>query len=85
MRLFLQLIRKMTSAAHDGGMDEWLRDCSIPDVILIIIVELADESSAKMDLAMCEEKRTYAGETLGKPKGLGRRYVGAISPLIKFI
>ena len=35
----------------------------------------------KQDLAMCEGKRTYAGGTLGKPKGFGRRYVGAISPL----
>ena len=29
-------------------------------------------------------KRTYVGETLGKPRGFGRRYVGAISPLIRF-
>ena len=85
MRLFLQLIRKMTSAAHDGGTDEWLRDYSIRDVNLIMmIVELPDESSAKQDLALCEEQRTYARETFGKPSGFGRRYVGAISPLINF-
>ena len=24
MRLLLQLVRKTTSAAHDGGLDEWL-------------------------------------------------------------
>ena len=29
-------------------------------------------------------KRTYVGETLGKPRGFCRRYVGAISPLIRF-
>ena len=58
MRLFLlQLLRKMTSAAHDRGMDELLRDYhSIRDVNLIMmIVELPDEGSAKQDLAICEE------------------------------
>ena len=57
MRQFLQLIRKMTSAAQDGGMDEWLRDYhSIRDLNLItMIVELPDEGSAKQDLAICEE------------------------------
>ena len=81
MWLFLQLIRKITSAGHDGGMDEWLRDYSIRDVKITMIVELPDESSTIHDLAMCEGKRTNPGETLGKPRGFGRRYVGAISPL----
>ena len=87
MQLFLlQLIRKMTSTARDGGMDEWLSDYhSIRDVNSItMIVELPDEGSAKQDLAICEEYRTYAGGTFGKPSGFGRRYVGAISPLINF-
>ena len=63
MRLLLQLVRKMISAAHDGGMDEGLTDYSIRDVKITMIVELPDESSTKQDLAMCEGKRTYAGET----------------------
>ena len=48
MRLFLQLIRKMTSAAHDGGTDEWLRDHhSIQDVRLITIdVQIHNKDSA---------------------------------------
>ena len=39
MRLFLlQLIKKMTSAAHEGGMDEWLGNHhSIQDVSLITL------------------------------------------------
>ena len=55
--VLLQLIRKMTFVAHDGGMDEWLRDYhSIRDVNLItIIVELFDERSPRQDLAICEE------------------------------
>ena len=46
----------MTSTAHDGGMDEWLRDYhSILDVNLIMmIVELPEEDLAKQDLAICE-------------------------------
>ena len=53
----LQLIRKMTFVAQDGGMDEWLRDYhSIHDVNLItIIVELFDERSPRQDLAISEE------------------------------
>ena len=66
MRLLLQLVRKMTSAAHDGGMDEWLRDYSIRDVSLItMIVELSDENSAKQDLAMCEEREPTLKKYLG--------------------
>ena len=78
--------KKMTSAAPDGGLDEWLRDHhSIRDVNLITMsVKLPDEGLAKQDLAICKEKRTYAGGTLGKQSGFGRRYVGAISPLINF-
>ena len=34
----------MTSAAHDGGMDEWLRDYSIRDMM---IVEFTDGSLTK--------------------------------------
>ena len=84
MRLLLQLVRKITSATHDGGMDEWVGNCSIRDMIsTMMIVELFDESSTKQDLAICEGKRTYPGETLGKPRGFGLRYVGAISPLIR--
>ena len=44
MRLLLELVRKMTSAAHDGGMDEWLRDYSIRDMM---IVEFTDGSLTK--------------------------------------
>ena len=73
----------MTSVTHDEGMEEWLRDYSIRDVKITMLVELPDESSTKQDLALCEGKRTYAGETLGKPMGFGRRYVDAISPLNK--
>ena len=82
MRLFLQLIRKMTSTAHDRGMDEWLSNNHlIQDVNLITIaVEIHEKCSAKQDLSMCEEWTTYAGEILGKPRGFGQRYVGAISP-----
>ena len=40
--------KKTTSAAHDGGMDEWLRDYSIRDTIsVMMIVELSDENSEK--------------------------------------
>ena len=56
MQLLLQLVRKMTSAAHDGGMDKWLRDYSIRHVKFTMIVEFTDESSTKPDLAMCEER-----------------------------
>ena len=81
MRLFLQLIRKMTSAAQDGRRDEWLSNHhSIQDVSLITIdIEIHVKGSAKQDLAMCKEQRTYAGEMLGKPRGFGPRNVGAIS------
>ena len=48
MRLLLQQVRKTTSAAHDRGMDEWLRDYSIRDMIsIMMMVELSDENSAK--------------------------------------
>ena len=66
MWLLLQLVRKMTSAAHDGGMDEWLRDYSIRDMIsIMMIVELSDENSAKKDLAMCEEREHTLEKHLG--------------------
>ena len=61
MRLLLEVGRKMTSAAHDGGMDAWLRDYSILDMM---IVEFTHESLTKQDLVMCEGRITYAGETL---------------------
>ena len=45
MRLFLQLIRKMTSITHDGGADEWLRDHHLiwGVNLLTMTVELYDE------------------------------------------
>ena len=43
-RLLLELVRRMTSAAHDGGMDEWLRDYSIRD---LTIVKFTDGSLTK--------------------------------------
>ena len=59
-RLLLELVRRMTSAAHDGGTDEWLRDYSILDMM---IVEFTDGNLTKQDLAICEGRRTYHGET----------------------
>ena len=50
MRLFLQLIRKMTSAVHGGGKDEWLRDHHFiqhVNLITIDVESMHDKGSAK--------------------------------------
>ena len=44
MRLLLELVRRMTSSALDGGMDEWLKDYSIRDTMN---VEFTDGSLTK--------------------------------------
>ena len=90
MRLLLQLIQKMTSSAHDRGTDEWLRDHHLIQVVNLIKVnvEFYDKRSADSGPRNVRGiKNLYpvnAGEVLGKSRGFGRRYVGAISPLIKF-
>ena len=63
MRLLLELVRKMTSAAHDGGMDEWLREYSIRDMMNVewdhlSNLELADpdfRTPAQIDLLLGAE------------------------------
>ena len=67
-----QLVRKVTSAAHDGGMDEWLRDYSIRDVKFTMIVEFTDESSTKHRTSQCARERETTLE-----KHLGNQGVSA--------
>ena len=63
-------------------MDEWLSNHHlIQDVSLITLdIEIHNKGSTNQDLAICEEKRSYAGKILGKPRGFGRQYVGSMSP-----
>ena len=79
MRLFLQLIkndlrrpRRRNGRVAKGLLDsrrENHDDCRI-----------TRREFGKVGPRNVRGKRTYVGETLGKPRGFGRRYVGAISP-----
>ena len=87
MWLYLLLITKMSFGTCDKGMDKWFRDNNhifrdvnqVTKIVEINIKGLADPGFSKVSETM-DLHQENAGETPGKPRGLGRQNVGAILP-----
>ena len=86
MRPYLPPIRIKTSGANDGGRDQWLRNNhALQDVN--VITTTVDKGSADLGSRKMREMTDLhpedAGE--GKPRGFGRRNVGARTPLFEHL